>query len=456
MVDRTATDVLAAEREGGGGRRTPVLSVAFRANDPQDASSRHELDGIDVVEFGRGDRAAVRDQHHGLRRLTLRIQDPHMSRDHGRLLRAEEGWLLEDPASKNGAVVGERPTRHAAVHLGEIFELGHTLFLQDTADDALPADHLASSDELATLHPGLARDAALLRRIAPTLVPVLLLGETGTGKEVWARAAHQGSRRRGAFVAVNCGGLAPGLVDAQLFGHRRGAFSGAVADRPGFVVAADQGTLFLDEVGELPPPAQTALLRALQEHEVIPVGDVAPIRVDLRVVAATNRDLGALVASGRFRDDLYARLLGISVHLPPLRARRCDIGLLTGRLLARAGAAVRFSPRAAHDLLHHRWPLNVRELERCLAAAVALAGGAMVERSHLPEEVRGGRAALPPPTAPLDDELGDPRRAELVELLRRHRGNVAAVARAVGKGRQQIHRWAARYGIDLGSFRQSK
>jgi transcriptional regulator of acetoin/glycerol metabolism len=463
VVESTVSDVFVG-RPGGARplRRQTVLTLALCANRPLDPPSRHLLEDTDVVRFGRGDRSAVRDEHAGLRRLTLRVPDPRMSADHGRLLFTNDEWLLEDPRSKNGSVVAGQPTRCALVHAGDVFELGHTLFLLEAADlppdlarDTLPPKVKPST--LATLHPRLGKDVELITRVATSDVPVLLLGETGTGKEIFARAVHELSGRRGPYVAVNCGGLAPSLVEAELFGHKRGAFSGAVSDRPGYLRSADRGTLFLDEVGELSPPAQAALLRALQQREVVPVGHSTPIPIDIRLCAATNRDLAAMVTSGAFREDLYARLLGLPVTLPPLRERRGDLGLLIASLLRRlpSGERACFVPGAAYALLRYRWPLNVRELERSLETALALARGEPISVEHLPETVVAGAMTADEParSAPAD-EGDDTLRSEIVTLLTRHHGNIAAVARDMGKQREQIHRWARRLSIDLQSFRR--
>jgi transcriptional regulator with PAS, ATPase and Fis domain len=282
-------------------------------------------------------------------------------------------------------------------------------------------------------------------------LPLVLLGETGTGKEVAARRIHALSQRPGPFVAVNCGALAPNLVEAELFGHRRGAFTGATENRPGFARTAHRGTLFLDEIGDLPPAAQVTLLRLLQEGEVVPIGDSLPVPVDVRVLAATHRDLGG----GRLREDLLARLSGLTVALPPLRERREDLGLLIAALLRRAGAGASiFTPEAARALLRHRWPQNVRELQMALQASVLLAAGGPVELGHLPPTVRSAAVDRPvPEELPLSEgEQG--LRAELVAQLGAHAGNVAAVARAMGKGRMQIHRWLLRFGLDLRDYRR--
>jgi DNA-binding NtrC family response regulator len=282
--------------------------------------------------------------------------------------------------------------------------------------------------------------------VAASPAPIVLVGESGAGKELLARAIHAWSQRSGALVAVNCGALNPNLIDSALFGHRRGAFSGAAESRPGLVRAADGGTLFLDEIADLPPAGQAALLRVLQEREVLPVGETEPVAVDLRWLSASHRDLDALAASGRLRADLLARLGGYRVALPPLRQRTEDLGLLVGTLLRRlAGeraAAVTLAPETARALVRHSWPGNARELERALEAALPLAGDGPILPAHLPPELAGARpAALPVPGTP--DEL----EARLVGLLREHRGNLSAVARALGKARTQVQRWVKRFGL---------
>jgi transcriptional regulator with GAF, ATPase, and Fis domain len=289
-------------------------------------------------------------------------------------------------------------------------------------------------------------------------VTVLILGETGTGKELVARALHETSGRAGQFTAINCGALPRQLVAAELFGFRKGAFSGAQEDRSGLVRAADGGTLFLDEVGELPPEAQTALLRVLQEQEVLPIGGTRPVRIDLRIAAATHRDLEELVERAELREDLLARLSGFTMRLPPLRDRREDLSLLIPALLQRVApdpAKVRFTRGAARALLWHDWPQNVRELERCLAAAAALAIDRPIAVDDLTEAVRSVAPAehVAVGTQPPLDDDARAQRDELVRLLAQERGNVNAVARALTKDPKQIRRWLERYMIDPNQFR---
>ncbi|HET6981289.1 MAG TPA: sigma 54-interacting transcriptional regulator, partial [Myxococcaceae bacterium] len=217
------------------------------------------------------------------------------------------------------------------------------------------------------------------------------------------------------------------------------------------VRASDGGTLFLDEIGDLPPAAQAALLRVLQEAEVLPIGGHRPQPLDLRVLAATHRDLGRLVQEGKFRHDLLARLDGVTLELPPLRERRADLPLVMSLLLHKHAPErpdLRVTPAAAQALLAYRWPLNIRELEQALAGALALAGAGPIDAAHLPPSVLG-RATEEPPRELTADEAR--HRDELVALLRQHGGNMSAVARVLGKGRTQIVRWVSRYGIDIRS-----
>jgi transcriptional regulator with GAF, ATPase, and Fis domain len=253
---------------------------------------------------------------------------------------------------------------------------------------------------------------------------------------------------------VNCGSLSPGLVEGLLFGHVRGSFSGALRDEIGFVRAADGGTLFLDEVGDFPIAAQPSLLRVLQEREVVPVGTSRPVGVRLRVVAATHRDLDALVAEGTFRRDLLMRLNGFRHVLPPLRERTEDIGIIVAELLARRSLVdTTFTGAAARALLDHAWPGNVRELEQVIARALVLAHGKPVGVEHLGLAARAAPAKDAPALSPEDAKLHE---EELVRALTAHAGNVSDVARDMGKARMQIQRWMRKFGIDAERYRGGK
>ena len=436
-------------------RTAPQLVVALHCDAPLSGSSRQSLAGLDSVMLARGGaRRAIR----GARELRLELPDRWVSSVHARLFRRDGRWFAADAGSTNGTLVNGAPCAETALRDGDLLEVGRTLLWYRDAAPRGAVDELdsrqvdAAAPGLATIAPAMSAAIAELPSIARAGLPAIVTGESGTGKELIARAIHALSGRVGPFQAINCAAIAPTLLESELFGARKGAFSGATEDRPGLIRAADRGTLFLDEIADLPMPAQAALLRVLQESEVLPVGATRPVRVDVRVVAAAQRDLRDLVLSGRFRPDLLARLDAFTVALPPLRERREDLGLLAGALLRRLAPGrcerVRFDPGAARALFRYSWPLNVRELELSLATALALCGDGPIEPTHLPEAVRLGRAAMAQPAgecAPRD---------ELVALLQEHGGNVAEVARLFGKGRMQIHRWARRYGIDLASFRR--
>jgi DNA-binding NtrC family response regulator len=446
-------------------RPEAYLVVALESERPRSGSSRHCLRGIDDVTLGRGDERGARREG---RRLEVSLPSPWMSGTHARIVRSPEGWRLEDAGSRNGTLVNGNAVAHVVLADGDLVEVGRTLLVFRESLHAPPGTPLDFDSRqaappahgLATLLPALAEGIDALVRIARSAVPVLLRGETGTGKEVVARAVHALSERPGPFVAVNCGAIPAALIESQLFGHTKGAFSGAVRDEPGFVRAAGGGTLFLDEIGDLPSASQAAMLRVLQEGEVVPVGTTRPVHVDLRIVAATNQPLEALVARGSFRTDLLARLDGFTHTLPALRERREDVGLLVADLLADVAAAtddVTLGVDVARALVSYAWPLNVRELKQCLARACALGGETRaIEKAHLPPAVAAALGSRPATTEGDSTEPhdGPPVRAQLEALLAQHEGNVAEVARAMGKARMQVHRWMKRFAIDPDRFRK--
>jgi DNA-binding NtrC family response regulator len=347
--------------------------------------------------------------------------------------------------------IGRRRVDTGTLHNGDIVECdGHFFMFSRTSTSSWPTDSRQSSFE--TLSQTLQLELSTLSRVARSPLPVMISGETGTGKEVVARAVHQQSGRRGRFVPVNCGALVDTLAQSEFFGHRRGAFSGAVTDSVGYVRQADEGTLFLDEVAELPVPIQASLLRVLQEHEVTPVGDTSPVRVDFRVITATNRNLKSMVATSAFREDLYARLAGYEIELPPLRDRPEDIGLLVRSIIRRHSThpgSVSMLVDTAWALLEYSWPMNVRELDNAIATALILSGNGVIEPAHLPKAVRLNS----PPDRTGSRERSDPRKAELITLLQRHAGNITAISAATGKARMQVHRWMRRYNLRADDFR---
>ena len=295
----------------------------------------------------------------------------------------------------------------------------------------------------------------LAETVAPTDSTILLSGESGTGKEVVARHVHELSTRSdGPFFSINCGALPENLLESELFGHVKGSFTGAVKDKEGLLVAAGGGTFFLDEIGEMSPATQVKLLRALQEREVIPVGSTEAIPVDVRVIAATNRDLEEEIRRGTFRSDLYYRLNVIALHMPPLRERRDDIPLLADHFLKRASEAEPGSAPATladdtmHALMSYDWPGNVRELENALERAAVVAGGAEIAAEHLPQRV----VEAPAPQLVSERPLPNPameviERAYIEWVLQAEGGNKSRAAEVLGIDPSTLYRKLNRYGL---------
>jgi DNA-binding NtrC family response regulator len=308
----------------------------------------------------------------------------------------------------------------------------------------------------------------LIQNVANTPSTVLIEGETGTGKEQVARALHQASAttRSGAFVAVSCAAIPENLLESELFGHEKGAFTSAIAQRKGRFELAHNGTLFLDEVGDIPAPMQVKLLRVLQERRFERVGGTTPIEVDVRVVAATNRSLAKMVKRGRFREDLYYRLNVVKIELPPLRERTEDISLLATHFAQKYGRPDEqpktFSAATMQKLLDHSWPGNIRELENAVERACVVARGPMIEPDDLPPEVLAGRA-IPPHSQKVDlsRKLPDLLRETIAELekqyirraLKKTRGNVMRCARLCGLSRRSISAKLTEYDIKKEEFK---
>jgi transcriptional regulator of acetoin/glycerol metabolism len=399
-----------------------------------------------------------------------------VSRLHAELVRERGHWILKDRRSTNGSYVDGYRIDEARLEHGQELRFGDAILKFVAADVAEYASYRIDGSlapgarRQAPVTPGLiggfqmdriARQIQLISREAPNArspLSVLILGESGTGKEVVAQAIHRQSGRRGAFRAVNCAALPKDLVESELFGYRRGAFSGANRDKPGLIRAAHHGTLLLDEIGDMPLEAQAKLLRVLQSKELFPLGATEPEPVDVRVLGATHRNLDQLLAEGKFRQDLYARLNEYDLQLPPLRDRKEDIFMLLSEFFRRhGGGELRVTFQFMTALLHYDWPYNVRELESCAKRCVVLSDGQPLGESLLTEDITREMASYGQVLVQGDPEREEPAvptRAELEALLERHQGNVAAVGRDLGKARMQIHRWLKRYGLDVGDYRQ--
>src|SRR5262245_27038154 len=294
----------------------------------------------------------------------------------------------------------------------------------------------------------------MVARVAPTTSTVLIQGETGTGKELFARAIHSTSRRsHQPFVPVDCSALAEGLLESELFGHVKGSFTGALSDKRGLFEVASGGTCFLDEIGEISACLQAKLLRVLQEREVRRVGGTDSFKVDVRLIAATNKDLAALVAEGKFREDLFYRLSGVTIVLPPLRARRADTPLLTPHLLVSFRAANdpapgAFSPDAMALLVAHDWPGNVRELQHAIERAAALTPHAVLLPDDLPPTLLGtGRRETGAAATALS--LQEVVKGHLGRVLKQAGWNKKLAAELLGIHRRTLYRLTKRHGISL-------
>ena len=389
------------------------------------------------------------------------LTDASVSRFHLELQIRREGLVVRDLDSTNG-------TRHEGARIGSItltgparLRLGKHTEITIESEDApapigdYPADHFG---DVIGSSPPMRKLFAMLARVAPTDATVLLEGETGTGKEAIAEALHRASHRAaGPCVVVDCASIPRELIASELFGHAKGSYTGAISDKRGLIEAASGGTLFLDEIGELPFDLQPQLLRALEKREVRRVGETRPIAVDIRVLAATHRDLRAMVKSGSFREDLYYRLAVVRCEVPPLRARPGDLPALARHFAEQFGrSAWKLSPALLAELARHDWPGNVRELRNVVERALSLGTLAVDDEVAVP---LGAPAAAGPAAnqAILDLPFKEAKAAlvegferdYLVHLLARHRGNISRAALEAGIDRNYIHRLVKKYGLDV-------
>jgi sigma-54 dependent transcriptional regulator, acetoin dehydrogenase operon transcriptional activator AcoR len=434
-VDRKAATAPIAAAAPAAPRAEPGLVLVY---DGRRGLTFQRIRVVTRVGLGRGEEADVR------------LDDTTASRMHAVVSARGKELTIDDPGSTHGIVKnGERtdgPTRLAA---GDVVRLGRSLLV--AVDEArLPGSPEPAPTAAAMIGGESARRARdFAARFAPTTLSILLLGETGTGKEVMAELVHELSGRKGPLVGVNCAALPRELAESQLFGHRRGAFSGATDDQPGYFVAADGGTLLLDEVGDLSLDTQAKLLRVLETMSVTAVGASQPRRVDVRIVAATCKPIDEQVRRGQFRDDLYHRLNGVSFWLPPLRERNEDVALLVPHFLRSFQLGVdrpdAIDPDALEALLLHRWPGNVRELRQCLHAAAVRANARGVQQIATPD------LELVP--AAEQSEARAPDLDRVLAALKRHGGNVSRAARELEVHRAQIYRVLEENGLRSEQFR---
>ena len=432
---------------------TAVLLMLGSAESPGLPPARRFAVVRDYLELGR--RPSDEAERQG---GALTIVDALVSSRHARISRRPSGeYAVEDLGSKNGTFLDNaRVEDQARLRNGSLLFFGNhaAVFRMVSALelDAIKADLVSPLGPVATCSPALALACDRLRRLAGADGEILLLGETGVGKEVYARAVHQLSQRRGRFMAINCGAIPRELVESELFGYRQGAHSTAHQAKPGLIEEAEGGTLFLDEIGEMTQEAQIKLLRFLQDRELTPLGSTRPRKMDVRIVAATNRTGTTAKTPGGLRDDIIGRLGAAPLHLPPLRSRLEDLGALAAHFL-RAAATRTFEQPAFRALALYDWPLNIRELEKIVGTAAVLTGGTRpISLRDLPEPIARGATAAAPATRRASGSSPTPEQIE--DLLRRYHGNVADVSRELGKHRAAVWRWMKKWGIGVEKYRK--
>jgi DNA-binding NtrC family response regulator len=383
---------------------------------------------------------------------SLVLTDPTVSRRHASVEETSNGYVLRDLDSTNGTFLDGVRVREAYIRTGSLIRLGQTEMVFSPLEERIE-NLRSSSDRFGDLIGSslpMREVFGILERVAATDITVLIQGETGTGKELAARAIHSRSRRAaGPFVVFDCGAVAPNLIESELFGHEKGAFTDAVKSRQGAFELADNGTLFLDEIGELSVSLQPKLLRALDQREVRRVGAEQSAKVDVRVVAATNRNLEKEVKAGRFREDLFYRLSAVSVFLPSLRTHKEDIGVIAGHLLAgiskEAGKKLAgFSPEALAALTAYSWPGNVRELKNVLERAAALCDGNLIEAKDLFLSQGKKAATIEGLSGKTLEEI---EKAAIHATLNSVAGNKTEAAKVLGIAYSTLYEKMKKYGI---------
>ncbi|MGE5181313.1 MAG: sigma 54-interacting transcriptional regulator [Acidobacteriota bacterium] len=428
--------------------RAPIRAAQLRVVDGPDRGVEIDLPAIGVVL---GTDAAC----------DVVLTDPFVSRRHCSVAPHAQGFAVADLGSRNGTVIDGVAVGKVVAPPGACLRIGKTLVQLVPADEVVDIPP-AKADHFGALYGGsiaMRQVFAILERAARSTAPILFLGESGTGKELMARGVHDHSPRRdGPFVTFDCGASTETLIESDLFGHVRGAFTGAATERVGAFAAAHGGTLFLDEIGDLPVGLQPKLLRMLEAGEVVPLGGRKPEKYDVRVVAATHRDVFGEVARGGFRGDLYYRLAVVEVHVPPLRQRKEDVAHLVKMFLDKAGAAElgkQVGGAALERLERYHWPGNVRELRNVITRAVALAGPdddfqslPFVLRPTIaaPDDAPSFRADRPFHDAK-DELVARFEREYLADLVQRAGGNLSQAARIAGLERKFLYKLLERAGL---------
>jgi two-component system response regulator GlrR len=446
------------DRAGSGGGREPeTVTVATDAAGDAEPVATIRIEVVAGPDSGTAvDACADRIVIGTHESSTVRLADRTVSRFHCEITRTGGRLIVRDLGSRNGTFIDGVEIREAFCPSAAALVLGETRVMVRTTASSTPVattrrDRLG---QLTARSPAMRRVLSQLERVAASDATVLLLGETGTGKEIAAESLHQESpRARGPFVIVDCGAIPAELLESELFGHEKGAFTGALRAREGAFQAASGGTIFLDEIGELPKDLQPKLLRALSRRAVKPVGTEGYIDVDVRVIAATNRDLRQEVNAERFRGDLYYRLAVVEVRLPPLRDRLDDLPLLVEAMLRESRASPADTSRLMsasflEQLAHHAWPGNIRELRNVIDRALAMGPWELEAPAAPPADGAAPAVDLSRPFKEAREAwTATFERAYLVALLGHHDGNIRAAARAAGIDRVHLYRWLARHGL---------
>lgn len=399
-------------------------------------------------------------------RADVRVTDETVSRNHAEIVKMKEGYLIRDLGSTNGTFVGGLKVKEAFLTANSIIKIGKTRIKFTPQDEELEIYPSKKSrfGELFGRSLEMRKIFGILEKISPTNVTMVISGETGTGKELVAKAIHQHSRRvRNPFIVFDCGAVAENLIESELFGHERGSFTGATTTRQGAFELADNGTIFLDEIGELSLDLQPKLLRALETGEVKRVGADRPKKVDVRVVAATNRNLKEEVKKGRFREDLFYRISVVQLHLPPLRKRLDDIPLLIRHFFdaviketSGAKNVTGITPDAIRLLQEYQWPGNVRELKNAIDRGFSFCEGEEIDVLNLPDYIQE-RSIVTQAHPAMDGALPFKEAKEkwiesfekdyLVECLRKNNMNISKAAKQAGIDRKSVQRLLKKYGL---------
>ena len=427
-----------------GGKEFPFRSGKLVVVSGTDLQKAFAIEGKEVTIGSQGDNHCV-------------LTDPTVSRHHAVIEETGEGYVLRDLGSTNGTYLSGILIKEAHLEYGSIIALGNTRLqfvpLEERVEILPSEEHYFGDVFGGSLE--MRRIFSMLKKISPSDITVTIEGETGTGKELVARAIHSHSQRaKGPFMVIDCGSISKNLIESELFGHEKGAFTGATQTRRGAFEMADGGTIFIDEIGELGLEMQPKLLRVLEQREVRRVGGNEVFKVNVRVVAATNRDLASEVQKGRFREDLFYRISVVRIHLPPLREKGEDIPLLAQQFARelseqyRSGGDVAVSAEALEILRHYYWPGNVRELKNVITRAMAMGNDEVLQlRDFIMPLSSEGRLRAPSLDSLIGKTLEEIEKAAIMKTLKAHGGNKSVAARVLGIAYSTLYEKIKKYGL---------